>query len=213
MPIIGNTYWAKLGRFPFWPAKIAAPEDDPDRDQKRTPGTTLVRFFGTGEYGYVKIADTHLKEWSSSQAGPSQKIPKAYQTAFMKAMTEAKQWTEGTPEERAELDRNQQQEDAVDAGTPAADAVTTAITAAVANETEDHSPATKRQRGAAGQRTQPEKKTPAATIAVDTVAATQQQHAQLTRPVKFAAKREFQFRIAAHLGLIAPVAQIRLTKV
>eukprot|EP00850_Spirogloea_muscicola_P015060 SM000112S24002 [mRNA] locus=s112:332530:334805:+ [translate_table: standard] len=65
--LVGKAIWAKLGRFPWWPAQVVdgAMADAGLRKEQTSDREVLVRFFGTYDYAWVDavacISELHVK--------------------------------------------------------------------------------------------------------------------------------------------------------
>jgi len=75
--------WAKLARFPWWPAECC--EDNGTKGQSK-PGAQLVQFFGANDYGFV--LEKNLRPLADA---PAQTLSAAASIALDKAQERVRQ--------------------------------------------------------------------------------------------------------------------------
>ena len=87
-PVFGDIVWVKYGTYRWWPAQIRHEEELPSsvRNAKHNSDDFAVRFYGTGDYGWIGYGNT--MPWSAREEKVAQS-GKSSQTPFARSVNEA----------------------------------------------------------------------------------------------------------------------------
>eukprot|EP00884_Botryococcus_braunii_P017990 jgi/Botrbrau1/4875/Bobra.0032s0031.1 len=85
---VGMAVWAKLARFPWWPAQILAENDPfiPPGSEPPRIGAVPVRFFGTYEFAWIE------SQRALAPFADDDRVSKSFEPDFMEGVREAKKF-------------------------------------------------------------------------------------------------------------------------